>query len=51
MLSLYSIYGGKDDRNDKETEKASRHYMWTLVSINYDKMRKGVYSGLLGRKE
>lgn len=50
MLSLYSIYDGKDDRNDEETEKASRHNMWTLVSTNYVKIKKEVYSGLLERK-
>lgn len=51
MLSLYSIYGGKGDRDDGETEKAGRDNMWTLLLFNYGRIRREVDPGLLGRKE
>lgn len=41
MLSLYSIYGGEDDRDDGETEKAGRHNMWTLLLLLWQDKERG----------
>ena len=51
MLSLYSIYGGEDDRDDREREKAGRHNMRTLLLFIYGRIRREVDSGLSGRRE
>lgn len=51
MLSLYSIYGGENNRDDGETEMAGGHSMWALLLSNYSKMGREVNSGLSGREE